>query len=357
MVQLLVTGAGWAIFVSVSIRFFPLLALLIVSGCVEPESPEDDDAADDDDTSEADDDDAGDDDSGDDDTDLVPVSPCEFPDLSAAAIVVTEHHVLDPNYDWNWASAVDAWVWDRPWTFNHGVGAFQHVQIEEGECRFLALDPGACGGPCDPGQMCAADGTCQPVWSEPLEAGLLTITGVGDPVVLEPVGSGYITGNYHTHTTPPDLFAAFETITASFAGDVFPAAELSARGVAPIDLDYSGIFLPLVDGQDNVVTWTPGPDADACVSLLINGHNAGHGLPLGDIIWCVGPDDGSLTIPQAVVEAFEDGEWLGEFGGVSCEGLDCPPSVLSRYTRNEVEVDPGPVELIVRSTVYMGWTH
>ncbi len=323
---------------------------LMAGGC-----PSGDQRSDDDDTLGDDDTTAGDDDTGDDDA--VPVAPCAFGDLSAAAVHVAEVYGTDPYGQWTWAGAVDAWVWDRPWDKVHGIGVFHHVEVEEGACRALSLDPGGCDGPCGPGEMCAADGTCQEVWAQGASAGTLTVTGVGDTLELEPSGSAYITGLYHTYTAPSDLFAAGDTVTASFSGDVFPASTVSARGVAPMDTGLAGTFLPLVDGQDLVLSWTPGPDPDACVELIVNGHNAAHGLPLGDIIWCVGPDDGTLTVPQAVVEAFPYGTWLGGFDGACCEGLDCPVSEFSRFTRNAVEAAPGQVELIVRSTAYLGWTH
>ncbi len=318
-----------------------------------PDPPGDDDDVADDDT--AADDDTGDDDAGDDDSATVAVAPCEFGDLSAVAIHVAETYNSYELDAWDWYGSVDAWVWAEPRSKIHGLGMFHRVEVEEGDCRYLALDPGGCDAPCDPGELCAADGTCQPVWADPVHAGTLTVTGGGDPVVLEPYGSAYVNGLYHAYDAPADLFGAFDTVTASFSGDEIPAFSISARGVAPMDVSHAGVFWPLTDGQDSVLSWSPGPDPDACVSLIFLGHNAGHGLPLDDIIWCVGPDDGELTIPQAVVEAFPPGMWLGGFGGFCCEGMDCPPSELSRYTRNVIDSEAGPVEMIVRSTVYLGW--
>ena len=37
--------------------------------------------------------------------------------------------------------------------------------------------------------------------------------------------------------------------------------------------------------------------------------------------------------------------------------MDCIPSEISRTTRHTGEAEPGPVELVVRSTTFFGWEH
>ena len=93
------------------------------------------------------------------------------------------------------------------------------------------------------------------------------------------------------------------------------------------------------------------------VEVIVNGHNAGHGLPLDAILHCVTQDSGSLAIPASLVQGFPHGEWLGTFDGTACEGMDCLPCELSRFTRHVVDAEPGPVELVVRSSTYFGWSH
>ncbi len=319
-----------------------------------------DDPVDDDDTITDDDDLSGDDDSsvGDDDSTISPLAPCEFPEPSAGRVLVTERYAHDPYGDWAWVSAVDAWIWPRPWAKNHGIGVFHWVEREEGSCRLLGLDPGGCGEPCGPGELCAASGECEPVWLEGADAGILTVSVPAGSFELQPDGSGYLVGHYAETDLPADLFGSGDPVMASLSGDQFPPlVGLTARGVAPIDIDLAGVWLPLLDEQDTVITWTPGPDPSACVEVVINGHNAGHGLPLDAILHCVTQDSGSLAIPATLAQDFPTGEWLGEFNGTCCEGLDCLPSELSRFTRHVIQADPGPVELVVRSTTYFGWSH
>jgi len=285
-------------------------------------------------------------------------APCEFPDLSAGRILVTERYTYDPYGDWSWEGAIDAWIWPRPWSRNHGVGVFHWIEDEQGARRLLGLDPAGCGEPCGPGELCAASGACEPVWLDGAAAGSLTVGAPGGTWELAPDGSGYFTGHYTEAGLPAELFSAGDPVTAALSGDDFPAvAGLSATGVASVDTDLAGTWLPLADDQDTLITWTPGPDPAACVEVVINSHNSGHGLPLDAVIHCVGPDSGSLAIPAALTQAFPPGEWLGGFDGTACEGMDCLPSELSRFNRHVVQAEPGDVELVVRSTTYFAWSH
>jgi hypothetical protein len=331
-------------------RLLTLALLANLGGCpgTEPAGGDDDTTAGDDDDSTA----------GDDDTTATPLAPCEFTELSAGRILVTERYAYNPYGDWSWGGAIDAWIWPRPWSRNHGIGVFHWVEREEGSCRLLGLDPGGCGEPCGPGELCAASGDCEPVWLDGADAGTLTIDAPAGVFELPPDGSGYFTGHYSEFDLPADLFSAGESVSAQLSGDTFGAlAGLVARGVAPIDVDLAGVRLALDDDQDTVLSWTPGPDPAACVEVIINGHNAGHGTPLDAILHCVTQDSGSLSLPVSLVQEFPSGEWQGEFNGTACEGLDCLPSELSRFTRHVVDAGPGPVELVVRSTTYFAWTH
>jgi len=321
--------------------------LLTLAGCPTGVSDDDDSTAGDDDTTV-----------GDDDTTSTPLAPCTFSDLSAGRILVTERYAFDPYGDWSWGAAIDAWIWPRPWSRNHGIGVFHRIEAQEGACRLLGLDPGGCGEPCGPGELCAASGECEPVWLDGADAGTLIIDAPGGVFELVPDGSGYFTGHYAETDLPGELFAAGDPVSAELTGDTFPPlAGLTARGVAPIDTDLAGVRLVLDDDHDTVLTWTPGPDPSACVEVVVNGHNAGHGLPLDAVLHCVTTDSGSLTLPVALVREFPAGAWLGEFDGTACEGLDCLPSELSRFTRHVLGADPGPVELVVRSTTYFAWEH
>jgi len=318
-----------------------LFAALLLLGCP---GDDDDSGGGDDDTTPADDD-TGDDDttpgdddsSGDDDT---AGDPCTFPDPPTATIEVVEEVTYGTPY-----ARVSAWVGDTRFP------AYHEVTLAEGACRYLSLAYGNCEPPCDPTtEVCTAADVCEP-YPVGLSAGVLDVTGLAVPVTVEASewSPGYYWGSWDL---PADIYGPGDGITASFDGDGFDALSLSAEGVADMDSPLEGAHLEMIDGQDAEVTWTPGPDPDVCVRVEVNGVNAAHGLPLMDIIECVGTDTGSLVIPAALVEEFPPGQ-----SQEICVGHDCPPSVLSRYTRASTQTSHGLAEMLVRNTVYFFYDH
>ena len=309
-------------------------ASLALAGC----PTDDDDVADDDSGGEADDDtgddDTGDDDTGDDDTG----EECGFADAPAASAIVMER------YTSVWDGSVSARVQETP------DPAFHVIQLEEGACRYLTFELGNCDPPCDFSQVCTADDECAD-YPAGISAGTLTVEGLGDPIAIDTDdwNPGYYWGPWDL---PDDLFDAGDPISATFSGGDFPGLSLAATGVEAVDPSLFDELFLMEDGAAAVMTWTPGADPDACIQVKINGANMAHGLPLNDILWCEGPDTGSLTIPQALVEAFPHGE-TPEI----CVGHDCPPSEFTRYTRDVTSVGPGPAQLEVRSSAFFGYDH
>lgn len=302
-----------------------LSAALLASGCDAENAPDDDTPGDDD---------TGDDDDDDDDTGP---GATAFIDDTAGRITVSERY----NYDRSLHHKSDV----------HGQlnvspdPAMHHIIMEEGECRYLEVEYGYCDPPCGQFEVCTTDDVCQP-FPTGVSAGILTISGLAEPVVIEP--QSYNEGLYYgPFGLPEDLFETGATVTAEFAGDVLPAMTLDAVGVEPIDTDLADDGFVIVPGQANVFTWTPGPDPEAGVQVRINSVNIAHGMPLNDIIWCVGPDDGELIIPQEMVDYFP----LDDIPE-SCTHFDCPPSELTRLSRDTVDIDGSLIELMVHSSVY-----
>jgi hypothetical protein len=227
---------------------------------------------------------------------------------------------------------------------------FHEVSMESGGCRYYKAVTGSCDPPCESGEACSGDGECV-AYPESISGGTLEITGLGDKIVVEP--EDWSPGTYYGPAQlPAELFAAGDEIGARLAGADFPALALGANGVALLDTELTASGYELLDGQDAELTWTPGPDPEACVRLVINGFNAVHGAPLSDIIVCEGTDTGSLVVPQAFVEEFP----YGATPEVT-EGYDWPHSVLTRYTRNSAQTDYGRAELVVRSSTYFQPSH
>ncbi len=228
--------------------------------------------------------------------------------------------------------------------------SFYGVTLEEGSCRHYEVQLGFCDPACTGGDICTADDQCTP-YPASISAGTLRITGVGDPIDIQP--EDWSAGTYVGPAgLPAELFDAADQIGAAWSGDAFPSLSLGAVGVATLDPNLTADGLEMTDGVDTEITWTPGPDPDACVQVVINGANARHGAPLDDFIWCEGPDSGTLTIPASMLDSFP----YGQTPEVT-EGYDWPHSELTRYTRHSADTEFGRVELVVRSTTYFQPSH
>jgi len=268
---------------------------------------------------------------------------CTFPPAPSAEIVVQESYAFhDKAY---LDSRVWAQVWDGPYPSWH------EVALAQGHCRYLEFKPGLCTPQCSYDEVCTPDNLCV-AYPAGVSAGTLTVTGLSQPVVV--TQHSYYLGIYHaTGQLPENLFDEGDSVSAGFSGDVYPAVTLYATGVAPLDTTLAHDGLAMVDGQDLTITWTAGSNPGSCVELWINGTSSGgHGTPLRDIIWCVAPDTGSLVVAQSMVEKFPHG-----YSPEICVGVDCPPSVFSRYSRHDVATGNGTTSLIVHSTVQFGYDH
>lgn len=266
---------------------------------------------------------------------------CGFSEPASATIDVSERNDVFHGRPF---SRVEA-------SLREGVNpSFHEVFMEEGQCRYLKAKIGNCDPPCISGETCSADDECV-VFPEGISGGTLTITGLGDPLELS--SADFSPGTYIGPAGLPNpLFAAGDPIKARLSGGDFPAVGLGANGVAQMDTELTASGFEMLDGEDALLAWTPGPDADVCIDVVINGFNAAHGAPLADIIVCRGTDTGSIEIPRSFVEEFPHGATP-----VVTEGHDWPHSELTRYTRNSVDTEQGRAELVVRSTTYFQLSH
>ncbi|MFH1834413.1 MAG: hypothetical protein ABH877_05255 [bacterium] len=262
------------------------------------------------------------------------LAPCGFAAPPAALIEVSQSYDI---FHSGVSTRIGGQVQDGPYP------VFHETFLQEGSCRYVKVAYGDCDPPCGAGEVCVAGDTCAP-YPTGLSGGTLTIQGLGDDIAIEP--EDWSPGTYFGPAgLPANLFDETDIVGATLQGDGFPAVSLVARGVALIDADLVQTGFTVVDGEDAEITWTAGPDPDACVRVVLNGFNQAHGAPLADIIECEGPDTGSLIIPQALVEAFPP----GTTPEVS-NNYDWPHSELTRYTRSVQLVDEGPAELMVHST-------
>ena len=218
---------------------------------------------------------------------------------------------------------------------------YMTLEMEAGACRMWSYQAGGCGA-CD--GLCDADGACVP-FPTPLSAGVLTVGGVeGGDISIEPSEYGYFLDS----DVPADLFDAGSEVTLGAAGgDDVDGFSLAAGGVDPLALDLENAggdqedSLRLEDGADLTLSWEPAQPGTR-VRLEINSNNQGHGLPVTSMIECESDDDGSLTVPRAMIEAFPEKPYQN-----ICAGTDCPPSTLTRYRWDRAEVSGLEVELRV----------
>ncbi len=256
------------------------------------------------------------------------LEPCGFSEPVAARVEVRRTWFHD-----SFGGTVMAIVEDRP-----APTEAQWLQTE-GSCRYLKLN-GTCVPACDSGEFCAGTNVCVE-YGERLDAGDLTITGLPEAVVIEDWNND---GYYWLDGPPENLFDEETVVEATFAGDSFPAVTMTARGVADIDTWPAKDQIPMEQDHETVVSWTAGPDPEACVSLEIKGPSSSHGLPADHVIECSVPDTGELTIPVSLVNTFVD-------AGGAMDGW-CYVVRLSRYTRGVADAEPGPAELWVGSQVW-----
>lgn len=273
-----------------------------------------------------DDDVAEDDDAGDDDT---ATDPCAF------SVSPTLDLEIGPSFNSD-ENDIKGEALEGAWPTVH------ELYLEEGRCRYLKMVQGFCDPPCEYDDYCNAQGECEE-YPATISAGTLTIHGLGDEIILE--GESWSPGLYYKADLegyPDPLFQSGTLVTATFSGDLFPGVELNAEGVAPFS-PVMGDPVHTVVGEDLVFSWDS-PDPGACIELRMHGMGKFDGAPLEDMIWCVAPDTGSLTIPADLLTGFLLGAEL------SCGKWEwCPASEISRYSRQTVETTAGPARLTVRS--------
>ncbi|NMC69453.1 MAG: hypothetical protein GYA57_05205 [Myxococcales bacterium] len=211
--------------------------------------------------------------------------------------------------------------------------------MREGACRLLHYDASGCTEGCWDG-VCR-DGVCEP-FPTYQTAGTVTLTGIGPgTVTLEDYGYG----TYYGFVSGVELVAG-AAVEVRATGGEFPAFSIAGVQPPPVEMSLTTVDeLHLANGRDNVVTWTPADPCGSRVRLQLKTPTAAHGLPPVWMIECDAPDTGSLTIPRAIVEAFPETERRE-----ICVMVDCPPSVLARYTRVAGGAAGAEVELVVEST-------
>ena len=206
---------------------------------------------------------------------------------------------------------------------------------EEGDCLLEQHIVPSCIETCGATETCDYDGTCIP-YPKKHSVGAVTVAGLSQPVVMEPVGAVGSTMYSFIGLQYP-FFEPGDEIVAQAAGDEddFGGFTLHGRGVELIDLLNEEPVL--MQDQDLEIDWTPG-QGDASITLKINIDQHGAS-PIR--LSCETADTGSYTVPATLINMLMNAGVTGY-----------PSLSMSRRTieRMELEdVEGGCVEFEVSS--------
>jgi len=208
----------------------------------------------------------------------------------------------------------------------------------DGACRLLTPRVPYCSTPCGGSAACVEDETCQD-YPMPVTAGDVLVTGVATTAGATSFTMTPIADNYQPPAGTTLVYPAFaegDIITLEAAGDTLGAFELSATGVAPLELDADEITLdPAADVE---LAWAPAGaagESTLAVKLDISHHGGTKGM-----IQCEADDTGSLAIPAALISGLLE---LGVAG--------FPTIIVTRKSTGSAVTEAGRVDLVVSSKV------
>ena len=236
------------------------------------------------------------------------------------------------------------------WQFFALAPQRQTETASAGDCVLYEWEPSLCEPACE-GGLCH-EGECLP-FPELVSAGTLTV-GVGSERYEVAADAFTFYGPTYREQLDeePDAGA---TVSVCAPGGQAGGFSAELRAVEPL----SGALpddevLEMVDGGDLEVTWDG--SSDARVRLTLAADNQAHGLPWRAILVCDTEDDGSLTVPQELVESFPDVP-RPPAENYACAGTDCPTSSLVRYRAALIDEPDLTVEVRAESAVHFWIEH
>ena len=121
----------------------------------------------------------------------------------------------------------------------------------DGDCQLLRQNNPFCDPGCTAGHTCNFDGECVP-YPANQDLGTVTVTGLVEPVVMEPVFPGY---TYYDTKLPPEPYESGVLVTLSAPDAPGGPLELHGVGVSALEpIDKSWVFQ---SGKPLTVRWSP----------------------------------------------------------------------------------------------------
>jgi hypothetical protein len=180
------------------------------------------------------------------------------------------------------------------------------VARQEGDCVMYKGALSACNPVCDWDEYCDSWNKCQTAPSA-ISAGLVRLLLGATSTDVNPTGDVSNPTYDYVDSIPGSLIHSGNNMIAMAEGHEggFGAFQVSTTGVdaAEFGVDANGGTLDLIDGKDNVVTWTvpKGDITGLYVEMVIN--VGWHGSPPTVVLYCrADAAAGSFTIPQEMVE-------------------------------------------------------
>jgi hypothetical protein len=158
----------------------------------------------------------------------------------------------------------------------------------DGDCTLFIPRAPFCSEPCAPA-VCTADDVCTD-YPEPRHVGTLTLSGLGEPLSLEPTSTKIV---YQSPSLAYPPCEAGAPVTASASG-----VSVQAECIAPLELTGPDP-IPVTAGAPVQLSWLPAA-AGAQSRVLIKLDVSHHGGSKGEID-CEVADTGSYEISAALV--------------------------------------------------------
>ncbi len=205
-------------------------------------------------------------------------------------------------------------------------------ELEAGDCALWRGENPTCSPACLSGETCDFNGQCIP-YPVQQDAGVITISGLSEPVSLEPLPPG---NTYSKVDLTHPAFAPGAPIEMTSTDGYFGVLSLRGTGVAPLvnqDLEWA-----IAPGQPLAVTWeAPAMDTGSRIQLYMNIDQHGH-TPLTLI--CEFPDTGQAEVPTSLIDAL-----------IATGTSGRPSGRLTRRTVDSVDVADGCVEFRITSAL------